>query len=251
MRRIEATVEKGADEGLVAYDGFENQAGRIQRDRSGFGWAGGWEPLGMRGRSSIGTIVEAPDDAAFGIGRVGLRQLRLSEGDAVRRDLERALPLEPGRVYYVSFIATRHPVPASSDGSLQVSICDDDRQRGHRARNEFALGVSSDGYPFLKTGGKVILSAPGIANNVPCLMVGKVVLAKDSSTETYLRVYQAKDNVDQHEPPAWSASGTSGPILFDLSRIRITTGTAAVFDIDELRLGRTWESVVAPRRTEE
>jgi ferric-dicitrate binding protein FerR (iron transport regulator) len=72
VRRIEADVRESSGAGLLAYDGFENLAGRIRRGRSGFGWSGGWLPS-FRGRGSMGAIVDAPDDTVFGLSRRGRR----------------------------------------------------------------------------------------------------------------------------------------------------------------------------------
>ena len=55
VRKIEAAVRDAAGQALLAYDGFENLAGRIQRDRSGFGWSGGWQS-GRRGHGQLGEL---------------------------------------------------------------------------------------------------------------------------------------------------------------------------------------------------
>lgn len=103
----------------------------------------------------------------------------------------------------------------------------------------FLLG----GFPFIKTGGKIIHSAPSIEDETVYLFVGKVVMSSASSAETYLRVYRAGEPIDGHEPTAWTTAGQPGPCELSLCRIRLATGEDALFDIDELKLGTTWRSV--------
>lgn len=249
VRRIEADVRESAGAGLLAYDGFENLAGRIRRGRSGFGWTGGWRP-GFRGRGNIGAIVDAPDDTAFGVSRSGRRLLQLARGEAIRRDLEQVLPMQPGDIYYLSFIVQRHQGENESSQFLQVSLSGGDEHPRRRSRSELAFGITSDGFPYIKTGGKIIQSAPSIEDETVYLFVGKIVMSSESSAETYLRVYQAGESIDGHEPTAWTTVGQPGPSESTLSRIRLATGEYARFDIDELKIGTTWRSVTTAARDE-
>ena len=106
VRSLEASERETAGVNLLMYDGFENLAGRLRRDRSGFGWSGGWES-GFAGRGRIATIVESPIGVVFGMDRSGRRQLQLSDGEAIRRDFERPLLLETGNAYFVSLLIQR------------------------------------------------------------------------------------------------------------------------------------------------
>jgi ferric-dicitrate binding protein FerR (iron transport regulator) len=245
VRRLEADVRENSGAELAAYDGFENVAGRIQRGRSGFGWSSGWES-GHRVRGRVGTIVDAPEDTVFGIARSGRRLLQLASGEAIWRDLEHALPLEPGDVYYLSFLQQRHPGQSDSGRYLQVSLRDSvDHPRG-RSRSELAFGVTSDGFPFIKTEGRIIQSAPGLEDGTVYLFVAKIVVSKERSVETYLRVYDCSESIEENEPSAWTAIGRPTPCEFTPSRIRLEAGPKALIDLDELRIGTTWRSVTAP-----
>jgi len=242
VRRIEADVRENSGASLLAYDGFENLAGRIRRGRSGFGWSGGWKS-GFHGRGSIGVIVDAPDDTVFGVSRSGRRLLQLARGEAIQRDLEQVLALAPGETYYLSFIVQRHPEESESGRFLLVSMSSGDLHPRRRSRSELAFGITSDGFPYIKADGRIIQSAPSIEDEMVCLFVGKILVTGESSAETYLRVYQAGESIDRHEPAAWTAVGQLGPSEFTLSRIWLATGDDARFDIDELKIGTTWRSV--------
>ena len=245
VRRVEDRVKAYAGDGLLAYDGFENLAGRIQGGRAGFGWSEGWKSVGRRRHHRVGEIVDAPDDTVFGVRRAGRRLLRLIEGEAIRRDLAQPLPLDPDNTYFLSFMVRRHTGDATSERSLIVSLYSTDRHRGRRARNELAFGISSEGYPLLKVSGKPHVSAPAIDDDSTHLFVGKVTILGDGSTEMYLRVYRPGDVAPMHEPRAWSVTHKAGASRFAISCVRMSVGANATFDIDELRLGKTWRAVTA------
>jgi len=242
VRRIEADVRESSGAGLLAYDGFENLAGRIRRGRSGFGWSGGWLPS-FRGRGSMGAIVDAPDDIVFGLSRRDRRLLQLTRGEAIQRDLEQALPMQLGETYYLSFLIQRNRGEGESSRFLQVSMSGGDLHPRRRSRSELAFGITSDGFPYIKTDGRIIQSAPSIEDETVYLFVGKIVVTGESSAATYLRVYRAGEPIDGREPTAWTAVGQSGPSEFALSRIRLAAGANALFDIDELKLGTSWHAV--------
>ena len=245
VRRIEADLREKAGAGLLAYDGFENLAGRIQRGRSGWGWSDGWK-AGYHGHGQIGTIVDSPDDTVFGQSRGGRRLLRLAGGETMRRDLEHPLPLDPGSVYYVSFLVERPQRETEPGRFLEVSLYSEDEHPRRRAQGEIGFGVTSDGFPYLKNGGKIVQSAPAIESGIVYLLVAKVAVSTDRAVETYLRVHRDGEPVGQHEPSAWSAVGRPARCDFTPSRIRLVTGDKAAFDVDELRIGTTWRSVTSP-----
>lgn len=242
VRKIEQSVQQGAGVALLAYDGFENLAGRLQRGRSGFGWSGGWG-TNYHAHASTGTIVDARDDTVFGMPRAGRRLLQLSSGESIWRDLEHPLALDPGRVYYLSFIGQRHRASNESGRFLQVALCSDDRHPRPRSQKELGFGITTDGFPFVKSGGKITQSAPPTDDDTVYLYVGKIVVSSDRIVQTYLRIYRTGETVDQQEPKAWTTVGPPTACEAALPRVRITVGASAVFEIDELRIGTTWHSV--------
>ena len=65
------------------------------------------------------------------------------------------------------------------------------------------------------------------------------------SLETSLRLYRPGEVVDGSEPTAWTTVGLAQLRDSDLVRIRLAVGPEAVYEIDELKIGRTWQSVTA------
>ena len=92
---IEQDVRDSTEGEIIAYDGFENLAGRIRRGRSGFGWSGGWFPSGQR-RDSAAEIIDAPAGTVFGVKRDQRRLMLCSGGTDIRRELSPPLTLESG-----------------------------------------------------------------------------------------------------------------------------------------------------------
>ena len=241
---LAASERETAGVNLLMYDGFENLAGRLRRDRSGFGWSGGWES-GFAGRGRIATIVESPIGDVFGMDRSGRRQLQLSDGEAIRRDFERPLLLETGNAYFVSLLIQRASGDAETGQFFQVSISGDEGYRGHRMRREVSFGITSEGLPFLKSGGTIIQSAPPIEDGLVYFCVARVIVSDAQSLETSLRLYRPGEVVDGSEPTAWTTVGLAQLRDSDLVRIRLAVGPEAVYEIDELKIGRTWQSVTA------
>lgn len=247
VRQIEAAVRDEAGQALLAYDGFENLAGRIQRDRSGFGWSGGWHS-GRRGRGQLAEIVESPNDQVFGIDRSGRRQLRLSGGDAIVREFESPLPLETGSTYYVSFLLKRSAVNESPENAFdeffELSLINDGERTGHRSRRWFTFGISSSRQPFTKSVGTIVSAASTIHVDEHYLCVGKILVNHDQ-VSTAFRVYHASEPIDTLEPTAWTVVGSTGPCDFLLAGVRLSAAQDAEYDVDELRIGTTWLSVIA------
>jgi hypothetical protein len=164
------------------------------------------------------------------------------------RALEQHLDLDPGTTYYISAIVKRGEVGSGSSRYLQVSLCSEGGHPRHRSRSELAFGVTSDGFPFIKTAGINVQSAPSIEDDTPYLFVGKIVVSEERTAETYLRIYRAGESIEPYEPSVWTAIGRRSPCEISLARIRIAVGADAQFDIDELRIGTTWRSVTTAAR---
>ena len=100
---IEQAVRSNTEGEIIAYDGFENLAGRIRRGRSGFGWSGGWLPSGQR-RGRAAEIIDAPVGTVFGVKRDQRRLLLCSGGTDLRRELLPPFTWDQGAELYLSFI---------------------------------------------------------------------------------------------------------------------------------------------------
>lgn len=117
-------VFRRASGALLAYDGFENLAGQLRRDRSGFGWSGGWESAGL-GR---GPLADAPKGIVFGKDRAGRRLLSLQGGESLRRRFDKPIELNPGETIFVSLLISRQSSGKQSPDNKPTSDSKDDEQ---------------------------------------------------------------------------------------------------------------------------
>ena len=246
VKRLESEIREQAGAALVAFDGFENLAGQLRRGRSGFGWSGGWES-GGRGRGRLASVVDAPTDTVFGMSRAGRRLVSLSAGDDMRRTFVEPLALKSGDTWFVSFLLERKPSDSEVKGGRSLQIALEPDSPGRRRRQQIvSFGVTSEGFPFIKSGNAIRETASRIVDSEVCLCVLK--LAVDArGINPVMRVYHPGEALDEIELPFWTVTGATGSSSLPARSLRITVGENASWQIDELKIGATWRSVTTSR----
>jgi hypothetical protein len=78
------------------------------------------------------------------------------------------------------------------------------------------------------------------------LLVAKIAASANNPDQVFLRVYGPEEPVEADEPAAWSSE--SRPFRSDLvfDWLQLHVNSTARQSIDEIRVGATWSSVVAP-----
>jgi len=247
VKRLESDIREHAGSALVAFDGFENLAGQLRRGRSGFGWSGGWES-GEQGRGWLASVVEAPAETVFGMSRASRRLVSLSDGDDIRRAFEEPLALTPGDTWFVSFLLERKPTDSEAEGGRSLQIALEPDSLGRR-QQIVTFGVTSKGFPFIKSGNVIRETASRIVDGEVCLCVLK--LAVDArGINPVMRVYHPGEALDEIELPFWTVTGAAGSSSLPAQSLRITVGQNAGWQIDELKVGATWRSVTTARENE-
>jgi hypothetical protein len=96
---------------------------------------------------------------------------------------------------------------------------------------------------FLNNSGTIDETATSLAVGEPHLFVF-MFKAESNSTTANLRVYRANELVDETQPSVWTVYGTAstGPVKF--ASIRLSLGTRAAAQIDELRVSNSWNAAV-------
>lgn len=239
VRQIEADIRQQAGDALLGYDGFENLAGHLRRGRSGFGWSGGWQSS-RRGRGQVAEIIDAPDDAVFGQNRSARRLLQLADGDDIRRVMEHPLTFTPGDTYFVSLLAERRSTTTREEQSLRISLEPESIGRGRRQPG-ISFGVTTEGFPFINSGSNIIKTASRMPDSQTCLFVLKLAVTDNDST-AQLRVFQREEPIDASAPSVWTVNALSQN-LATAGQVRLTAGEHACWWIDELRIGKQWQSV--------
>jgi hypothetical protein len=256
VRRIEERVREAGGGELIAYDGFENLAGQLRRDRSGFGWSGGWESAGF-GRGPLAEVIDAPDEVVFGNDRSGRRWLSLQGGKSLRRQFEKPIELSPGETIFVSLLISRQASEVQSSGEQSSGNSKDDEQSAaiqivlepasvsprFTRRHSVSFGVRSDQRLFLNNSGAIDETATSLAGGEPHLFVF-MYKAESNTTTANLRVYRANELVDATQPSVWTVFGTAstGPTKF--ASVRLSLGIRAATQIDELRVSDSWNTAV-------
>ncbi|HBJ35377.1 MAG TPA: iron dicitrate transport regulator FecR [Planctomycetaceae bacterium] len=256
VRRIEERVREAGGGALIAYDGFENLAGQLRRDRSGFGWTGGWESAG-RDRGPLAEVIDAPNGIVFGKERSGRRLLSLQGGESLRRQFAKPIELSPGETIFVSLLASRQssgkqssdkqPSSDSKDdepsAAIQIVLEPDSVSPRFTRRHSVSFGVGSEQQLFLNNSGTIDETATSLVVGEPHLFVF-MLQAESNTTTANLRVYRANELVDETQPSVWTVYGTAstGPMKF--ASIRLSLGTRAAAQIDELRVSNSWNAAV-------
>jgi ferric-dicitrate binding protein FerR (iron transport regulator) len=240
LQRIDEQVREAASGALLAYDGFENLAGHLRRGRSGFGWAGGWVSAG-RGRGLLAEIIDAPNDVVFGIDRSSRRLLSLRGGDDLRRSFENPIKLSSGTSIYLSLIVSRQSPAGQEDAAIQVYLEPLSASPRFTRRHSVSFGVTSDGRPFVNNAGTIDVTTLPLSDEEAHLFVFKLEVDQNT-TNASLRVFRAGEFVDATQPSAWTVHGTASPGPTEYTSIRISLGTQAAAQVDELRIGNSWSA---------
>lgn len=242
VRRIEERVREAGGGNLLAYDGFENLAGQLRRGRSGFGWAGGWVSAG-RGRGSLAEIIDAPDDVVFGVDRSGRRLLSLRGGDDLLRSFESPIELSSRTSIFLSLLVSRSSPAGEEDTAIQVFLEPKSASPRFTRRHSVSFGVRSDGQPFVNNAGTIDVSAVPLSDGEAHLFVFKLE-ALQNTTKASLRVFRTGEFVDATQPSAWTVHSTASPGPTEFTSIRISLGTQAAVQVDELQIANSWSAAV-------
>jgi len=236
-----------AEKSLIAYEGFEYPAGERDPGQAsgGTGWKGPW-----RLRTTEETRNDRDTSTTFIVGAESLSgpwSLPAARGGALHFPAARSFrvrplaePIDLGRdaVTYVSFLMRQESVDrdppffrltfrSSEDFPNQVvgfGMPPTRRPAIYRNRDNFNASVSFEPGPLL-------------------LWVCKIASRRQGPDEVFLKIYRPEEAVGPLEPAAWTQ--VTGPFLSDarLDLVLLTgTGQGRQW-FDELRIGRTWESV--------
>jgi FecR protein len=242
VRRIEERVREAGGEELIAYDGFENLAGQLRRGRSGFGWDGGWESAG-RGRGALAEVIDAPDDVVFGLSRAGRRALLLRGRDSLRRQFDRPVEVDQGMSIFVSLLVCRLSATEAEGSATRILLEPDVVSPRFVRRNSVSFGVASDGRLFVNNAGMIEETALSLPAGETVLLVFRYESGQDGTIAS-LRLYRPGETVDEVRPSVWTVQGTARPGPTEFKSIRLDQGMQPDTQVDELRIGYSWDAVV-------
>ena len=236
----------------VAYEGFDYPAGEMRPDAAngGAGWIGAWRTrrgpeLTREGDTNDSMFIAADSLAVAQLSEPAGRALEFPAGLSVRLR-QRAEPLDLGRdaVYYLSFRLRRvGPVVATGrePSHFRLTL----RSSAEYWGPSIGIGLPASGHPTLQLYGRDTYVAPlDVASDTNTLWVLKIVSGRARPDEAFLKVFKPGEALPRFEPAPWSVATDRFPSAGILDLVVLTGSGPGKHVFDELRVGRTWDSVV-------
>ncbi len=217
------------DSGLHAYEGFDYPTGQLRDRDGGVGWDGPWRDAHQRvvaDESLASELGETPQTSGG--------HALLTNGDwPAKRKLAKPFAVEPG-VYWVSVIA------ANVDGGKEETYA---RMGLETATDKGGMGlVKAHNAPNwgIEAGGRTVHSRVP-ADERAVLLVARLTVSDEpegSSVALFI-------DPDLGREPVTPDAEVSRVTLLPMQTLMLRSGVGKkVFAFDEVRLGRTFESVL-------
>jgi hypothetical protein len=158
-------------------------------------------------------------------------------------DASAHIDLSIDKDYYISYLTQRTPVPITTRSFTMVL------QTGGvvGGDNLVLAGSSTGGDPFAALGGSgtVVEDLNLIGNGSADLWVVKIAARAASPDQVFVKVYDVTNGtVEAAETVDWSVVSNTESNDFTATQIAFTMGAGATLQIDEIRIGETWEDVL-------
>jgi hypothetical protein len=223
---------------LSHYDGFGNQ---VDAFRGGMGWSGAW--------NNSGATVEAGDLAFPDFAITGDAQRGHLRDDTMARNLGTGLlDLNQNQDYYLSMFVNHDSADGSNSSSgefLDIVLVDSDN------RTQAAFGIGSNENFFVSELAGVIDSADGAAVRDDTYLLLVKLAAQDGQAGNFDQLFfawfdDAAQVPDDETQINWQlVGGTSENLSSSIKEISISAGSNADWLVDGLRIGSSFEAVMA------
>ncbi len=223
---------------LIAYEGFDYSVGSLTgKGGSVDGWTGNW-----RSSSNYNVVASSLSMPNLPFTPVGGS---IIGHDTANRNFT-GIDLSTDAVYYASFIMQRTGWGAADGGGEWFDF--HFRTTGYAKATQ--AGISSSEKFEARIFPASMHSDGDAATTEPYFIVTKIVAHASGDDEIYLKAYSTSDTIDLSEVSGWTVVG--GVTNCDLFANMVTLWAGKDDDgdglyqaaIDEIRIGKTWESVV-------
>jgi hypothetical protein len=222
------------EKALVAYEGFDYPTGSIEPAQASGG-------LGFKGPWRVRTAVEAgkdPDPSTAMI--IQSSQLQFPAARTFRiRPLAEPLDLGRDDVTYVSFLMRQEAVAPNEESFFRLTFRPSDNFSGHVV----GFGMPPQRRPAIYRNRDNFNSSVAFETGPVQFWVGKIASRRAGPDEVFLKIFRPGETVGANEPSSWTNQTTpfESDVRLDLV---VVTGTGQGRQwFDELRIGKTWESV--------
>jgi hypothetical protein len=263
VRRMPQSLEPlgGPGSGLLAYEGFaytDREGFAAGKGNGGLGFAGPWT-LDFARPLNPGDVNRFVIDPQAGLTRRGATVAPVGGAFAYAgftkcfRKLAEPVRLDADRAYFLSFLLRRDG-PSTNEVNAVALIfwTDEDYQNvgeTHDPRRQLNVGVRGWNQLFTQLHGVSSRTPLPLRYGETYLLVAKIAASANHTDQVFLRVYGPDEPIEADEPAVWSAVSPEfrSDLVFDWLQLHVNS--TARQTIDEIRVGTTWPSVVAPWMT--
>ncbi len=240
--------------GQMDYEDFDYSGTTLNGQNGGTGWNGAWFQTGSSPSEQLsndGVSLSYPVGFEAPLATPSTSGSRVNTGGlsanaSSSRLLSQTVDLSvDGTVRYASALFRKNAPNGGgvNNDNILLEFVD---SLGNR---RWGVGIVGNGdLPWLNANGSTSPSTSVVAGET-YFMVAKIVSSASGMDTAYLKVFGTgySTEVPLNEPTTWDAtqSETTGAVL-DRIRIRIDPGntSAAAGEVDEIRIGDTWASVI-------
>ncbi len=234
---VTATTAKAE---LLAYEGF-NYSGTAINGQSGggsTGFSGAWSDTDgdFAHLSNDGVSL---DSNVFPFATSGSRVSGVN-GSATR-NLDFSFDMASEGELYISVLLQKNSTSNSSSEYVQAQLGNTSGAVAVR------FGLSSPDTTWAGLGSSAVTNSDfSIAADTAYFLVGKLVTHATANDEFYLNCYGTSDSLPTAEPTTWDFSASPADLTVSINQLSFSIGggVAQGGEIDELRIGSTWNSVV-------
>jgi hypothetical protein len=230
---------------LLLDEPFQYSVGTVdgQGSTSRTGTVNSWAATSSGSLSIIGDSLLVPPTATM---------LSDNDGGAEEIRLADTLGLGGNITRYFSAVVRKAATTGTSNRNLEINGQDDS------GNVRFGFGFSDNDHAFvnnMNAPNNNILSATTYPAGNTYLLAGKLVGSSvAASDQTLLKVYAADGithqiSPDAAEPVSWDVSLTTGNTGATLTRLFVISGVNVQSEINSIRIGYTWDSVISGLQT--
>lgn len=251
LRTMRRTARATKAEVYEGFDYIPGDPALVPLD-GGTGWQGTWRPRLETERRHFEDTSPTPVIAGKSLTHPGVPSatggaLRFSPGINTRlRALRQGIDLGRDGVHYLSALVRRElgaaaAGPTPTRQSIRLTL----RSSADYWGQNVTFALRQEMQPQIGCGFGITFSSPqSFPSGETLLLVGKIVARAKGEDEIFLRVFAAHETLEDWEPSEWTLStrGIFADAMLDL--LLITAGGDRVSEVDEIRIGATWDAVV-------
>lgn len=238
---LHAGTVNGSD-GLVAYDGFDYSGTALDGQAGGIGWSAAWldDDADFGLLSNDGVSLDVPGTFPFAPAGSRISGSVVGGGEGIRA-LNRSFDLgKEGETVYLSYLIKKNSTAPTSADNVEVGL---------DAGGSSAIvrtGMSSDDYFFLAlSGGATTRGTAKVAAGKTYFVIVKTTAAASGNDTARLAFFESGSVPANEAAVSWEVTAT-GNAASVLSRVRLVLGGSANADLDEVRVGTSYQSVIDP-----